>query len=182
MKKLFFVCFISIGFISQVYAGVIADLFLGGNIESQIVNNDNDDELKVSGLLYGGKIGYSHLGFGIGFDYRLGTFETNLDGDAQEDLSFQETSLFLQYSSPFRLTFWLRRTLSTNIVYKSDPENKYLIDPMLTLGVGYKVGNNISINYERSSGAISEVDVSGSKSDVDYDATFNFITISYSFL
>ena len=176
------------------HAGLLLEPVLGYS-SGEILDNDEMAKDSLSGLSYGGRIGYQHSQYQIGFDYLRSSYQV----DEMDDFSSQEAGIFVAYISPenhvraylgYMIYSAIKFSASANV--EVDGNNVYVdFDAKTTKGSGFKVGVgytglpyvNINLEYRRSTFSEYEIEALGQSlsTSADWELGVGMISVSAPF-
>ena len=142
-------------------ASILIEPYLGyaflGNGEVSVSNTKYDND--YAGPTFGGRLGFQQLGFMIGADYSMQSFEMESTAGSttyNDDVKKKQLGIFVGYNFPIMLRVWGTYFISGS--FEGDDaisaNNRYDSNDKLTdgngyaLGIGYRPMPLVSINLE----------------------------------
>jgi len=160
MKKLLLVCLFSV-FTINANAGFMVEPYLGYKLglSAETTSGTTVSTFKQSSVMYGGRAGFSNMGFSLGVDYSLASFTTDVENKtpittttSTYDTTQNQLGVFVGFQLPILAKVWGTYFLSANQSISNlsgAPGVSYdLTGSGYGLGVGLTMFPFISINAE----------------------------------
>lgn len=160
-------------------AGFLLEPYLGYHLGKTKGTDGEKDDTK--GTTFGGRIGYTTLGFMGGLDYMTGKWATK-DDTSENDVTPTDISLFVGYNFPVMVRAYLAYGISSKATLDSTPELE-LEGSAIKLGLGITTLPVVSINLEYITQTYDKAKSGGSDATLSSDivSTMYGITISAPF-
>ncbi|MEX0799491.1 MAG: hypothetical protein WD025_08595 [Bacteriovoracaceae bacterium] len=156
MKKLLVLFIISF----STYGSVLFEPYVGMTFSGDVEESGEDGVFEGPG--YGVKLGAQYQGLYGGFDYRLGSYTLDMDGDASklEDktLSSEIYYAFVGYEFPAFFKVWAGLGIGGRA---NSNEFEFTEGSGSLIGVGYKGLRLVSLNFEFNNWKYGKVDPGG---------------------
>ena len=124
----------------KVSAGVFIEPVVGYAMGSLEASSKSDS----TGLMYGGRGGFSTMGLVIGAEYLMGRLEWEASGGTKSNIDHTYISAYAGYSLPIMLSFRAGYVFSNKIA-ASQVE---LSGSGFSFGVGYSIAPFIKLNFD----------------------------------
>ena len=179
MKRLF-VIYISVILFMAIGPKANAALYLEPYVASMMNTTYTTDSSDgdVSGNSVGARLGFSNMGFAVGFDGRRSNVTFAPETGSDIDYVFTEYGLFLSYDLPMMFRIWGNYILAGEGVESENTDNKVKKGTGISIGVGYKVLSIISLNLESFSMKYTEAESAAGSVDNDFSSSGFLLGIS----
>lgn len=155
-------------FANTARADILIEPVIGYNFGTKIEigeGSDTDSYSGGSGPSFGGRLGYTQLGFQLGLDYLSSSIDMD-DKDFDKNIDTSEWAAFVGFEFPIMLRVYAGYIFSaTGETEASD------IKVEMSKGSGYKAGLGftglpfVDINIEYRAGTFDEIEYAGTESD-----------------
>lgn len=163
----FLICLVS----AQSQAALLLEPLVGysvGKFNTEVNPGSVDDDESLSGISYGGRVGYQNLGFQLGLDY----LASNLAVD-DDDLKTSELGAFVGFEFPILVRVYAGYVFSGkgNYEVKNGGEFEFEGATGPKIGVGFTLLPFLDVNLEYRRISYDTYDLPVGSLDADYSAT-----------
>jgi len=172
----FLVCFIlCLSF--NANASFLIEPYAGLNLFSKWQADGESSTDGLSGSMIGGRAGVQRMGFMIGLDARMSTWE--IDDSQSTKLNTTSYGFFVGYDFPIMLRLWGTYTFSGT--GEVDDVGEFFGGSGFILGVGYKAFPFLSLNFESGTLNFEEFETQAGVNDEGREdaATYYLFSISF---
>lgn len=159
----------------QASASFLLEPYAGINTQSNWVADGETDKDPISGSTIGGRAGIQRMGFMIGLDGKIATWD--VEGDINEEITVTSYGLFVGYDFPILLRVW--GTYVFGGTGEIENTGEYLNPTGYSFGVGYKIFPFVSLNLETGAIKFTEFETTaGVNTEREDEGSYYLLSIS----
>jgi opacity protein-like surface antigen len=180
MKSTFALAFMTLFLSATARAALLVEPYGGYAFGGSISGGSLSSSQTVTGVEYGGRIGFQRMGFQLGAEYLGGQMDFKYD-NINYKLTQTDFGPFIGYQSLAGFRIYGTYFISPTAVDNQSPSTTFKNAWAGKIGIGYKFARYASINFEYYTSQFSKYTSSGVTSSLTskLDANYYMVTLSF---